>query len=508
MDNVHLSGENLLKYQSGELCSSERDAARRHLASCQQCREACEELERLFEDLRNEYLLQGQDALASSIRAAEVPRVPILPRPMPWRTLAASSVTVLVAGAVLFWNTFSLPLSAAELVTRAIQEERIHSAEQGRGVRVRSRFGMCNIPANGGRKVTQEAASCARAWDEMESVHWDLQNPLSARSFARWRSSLASKRDEVTRQDHGFVLRTIAASGELRAAALELRDSDYRVVAAKLEFQSSGVVEITEGVSPDPLPEQSLQQSIASASAPRAVVTPAEVPHDDFVDSAELEARLKLNELHADGGFETVVRRNGDSIEVFGLTDSPERTLALTSALGGIPGVVVHIESSGAKAADADLPFPLREKNNTLPALAADWLEQTHAEAELRGEFVSAVLGLSKSILGEASIIASLRERRSALNTPVAQRSMSQLESDHAAQLALVLTAIRPRLEPLAGPLPERGEITLEQAQTLDTALIRLLSASREGAGTLEDNLNLVRQAFEEPVVPARKKRH
>lgn len=508
MDNVHLSGEILLKYQSGELRSAERDAARRHFASCLQCREAYEELERLFEDLRNEHLLQGQGALASSIRAAAVPRVLILPRPMPWRTLAASSITVLVAVAVLFWNTFSLPLSAAELVTRAVQEERIHSAEQGRSVRVRSRFGMCSIPAKGWKKVGYEAAPCARAWDKMESVHWDLQNPLSARSFAHWRSSLAGKRDEVTHREHGFILRTVAASGELRAAALELRDSDYRVVAAKLEFRSSDVVEIAEDAAPVPLPEPSTQQAVDSAHAPRSVAVLAEAPRDNFVDSAELEARLKLHDLQADGGFETVIRRTDDSVEVLGLTDSPERTLALTSALGGIPGVVVHIESTGAKAADADLPFPLREKNNTLPALAADWLEQTHAEAELRGEFVSGVLGLSKSILGEASIIAVLRERRTALNTPIAQRSMSQIESDHAAQVARLLTAIRPRLEPLTGPLPERGEITLEQAQALDTALIRLLSASREGAGTLEENLNLVRQAFEEPTVPARKKRH
>lgn len=85
---------------------------------------------------------------------------------------------------------------------------------------------------------------------------------------------------------------------------------------------------------------------------------------------AEILARLRLHGVRADEGYETIVRRVGGEVTVFGLFESAERKAAVSDALSGLEGVRADLKTFGEAQTGDDAPFGLREKAGNLPRLA------------------------------------------------------------------------------------------------------------------------------------------
>ncbi len=219
-------------------------------------------------------------------------------------------------------------------------------------MRVRDGRGECAL-SPGKVQTVSSKSSCERMRSRLESVSWDWQNPLSARSFEHWRSSLVNKRDSVTQATGSFSLRTSASSGVLRAATLQVRTSDFHPMTMRLEFEESEPVEISEEASPERASE-TLESVLPEASAvpePTSLpesTPPANRPIDDLaahLDSAEIQTRVALHEKQADLGYETIVRRGPDGLEVFGLVRDAVRQAELKTALAGIPNLRAAIKT-------------------------------------------------------------------------------------------------------------------------------------------------------------------
>jgi hypothetical protein len=181
-------------------------------------------------------------------------------------------------------------------------------------------------------------------------VNWDA--PLSVVDYAQWRRRSNGTRDAVTRTGHHLLTlsTTPDADGEVLKETLTVRDTDFHAVDRTVELRDSGTVEIAE-LSYDVLPWASaspdwfepLPGSIASVAILPALKSHLpQVLSEQVLDEAELEARVALNQLHADTGERIRLARTAGAIHVKGVVDTDVRKRELLSRLSALP----HVEAS------------------------------------------------------------------------------------------------------------------------------------------------------------------
>lgn len=184
---------------------------------------------------------------------------------------------------------------------------------------------------------------------------------------------------------------------------------------------------------------------------------------------AEILARLRLHGVRADEGYETIVRRVGGEVTVFGLFESAERKAAVSDALSGLESVRADLKTFGEAQTGDDAPFGLREKAGNLPRLAG--LAKTREEiSALVHEAAQQAIPLSGDL---ARVLQDLEWRTAAT----------------AGELAAVL-------EPVIGPAHVSAPVTYEAARAIDSAVTRLFMGNNDAGADIESELTRLRTAL------------
>ena len=251
----------LLRYLDGELAGRKTRQVRSHLEACWQCRAQVEELESAIGDC----VRYRKDVLA--------PSLPLPPEP--WRSLDFGRVDAELAEQSLWHRVarFLSPLrhggvrwalsgaaalalcyvgvqqlretpkvQAAALLQKAVRAAQSRPAAHQR-LRIITRTGQMTRVGGVAYKPPAREVEIARLFD---AANYDWNDPLSAKSFARWRDGLAHFQDAVASQPNSYDIKTTTEDSELVSATLKLRTTDLEPMEGRFEFRNRDWVEMTE----------------------------------------------------------------------------------------------------------------------------------------------------------------------------------------------------------------------------------------------------------------------
>ncbi|MEX2262720.1 MAG: zf-HC2 domain-containing protein [Bryobacteraceae bacterium] len=500
----HVDEVRLLAYADDQLAPSEAAAVGTHVLGCAGCRTRLEELRGDLEEyLRDHHAMWKRllpqpkpwPNLAPRLERLDAPRRMPLRRAMTWAAVAAGIAVAVAAGYRLSTDR---TVSAAQLLEKASAAPGISSP--GRRIQIKTRGHSFTRPAAlraGGPAETRVAGvdpgTALKVLFEKANFSW--QEPLSARSFARWRNQLAQKRDRVRILTGGgkkyYEVRTTTPQGVLAEAALTIRESDLHPVNETLQFRGGEWVEISGIVSEPALPKVVPPPSVASAPEPAAPVTagPAE----------ELRVLAALNRLGADLGEPVEVTRDAGAVRVSGLGIEATRRQQILDSLAGIPGVIVRFEE----------PQPVRLEAAPVSAPAAIPENALHnrLETQLGGRamldrFINQALDQSEAALSRAHAILNLAQRfppaveqslgaaDRALLDGLRRRHTAALAAS-SAQLAQWLAPLLPAAAPVSGApcgvWQECAAAMLEATQVFDRELNGAIAGSSPGEPQLPE---------------------
>ncbi|HFA59598.1 MAG TPA: hypothetical protein ENJ83_02805, partial [Rhodospirillales bacterium] len=377
----HLDDGVLLRYADGELPAAEAKRVRRHLSACWRCSTELAEIRRTIqryvryqETVRREHLPEPPSPWFDIYRKFDQIDAES-PGPAWWKRLAAAlraaaggprrwaPATAALAVALLVVNQLGNAPSAkaAELLRKAAAAEQARAREPRRIEFRTASATLTRVVGPGGAAAGEEApAELASLKPLFEEARYDWRDPLSAASFARWRNSLAEKRDEVvTVQDRlvperkCYRIRTTTNSSVLVEATLNLTVAELRPVEGTLRFRNNEWVEMRE-LAPAEIPAPVAE---LPRRAPERPATPAPQPAEEplpreiirpATPAEELMVLAVLHELGADLGEPVEVAREGERIAVTGFGVNPEIAAQIQQQLAGVPGVVVRLGDAPA----------------------------------------------------------------------------------------------------------------------------------------------------------------
>jgi len=190
-------------------------------------------------------------------------------------------------------------------------------------------------------------------------VNWD--EPLSTANYRAWHDSLPVKQDVVTRTGTNLLTLTTSTdtNGSVFRESLTVRESDFHPVERTIELRDlGGAVEIAE-LNYDVMPWGAVNQDwfeplsgAVSDTHPLLSVPMPRLLSDLELDSAELGARITLNQLHADTGEQIHVTRSISGIQVKGVVDTDQRKSQLVGRLLQLPHVhpsILSVEEIGSQ---------------------------------------------------------------------------------------------------------------------------------------------------------------
>lgn len=369
----HPSDGEWLRFADGEVTAREEKQMRAHLTACWQCRSALEETQRAV----NECVQYREVVLKEAYPAAPQPWFDIyrefdrieeqaaarswFARFSDWmtgawtirRTSYAAIATVLIA--LVVWQSWQLPaVQAASLLRRAVASAESKPAKVRR-VRIKTKSETLTRVIGSPLQATQNK-ELAPIEALFRQANYDWDDPLSARTFQRWRSQLASKHDELTStldapvpENRYHRIRTTTDSGELIAASLTLRASDLEPTSGLLEFRNHEPIEIQAEVT-DQQPALGSTSIVSGADGLRAG-TPAAPPETSSQPATlhdELLVFKALRGIGADLDQPLEVTRNGTAVEVTGVGVAAERRQELHAALDGLPRVRLQFNDAGS----------------------------------------------------------------------------------------------------------------------------------------------------------------
>jgi hypothetical protein len=492
----------LLTYVDGELRPSEAAAAEKHLAGCPECRVRIAQMRSDLDDVitrhreRKIAALRGGPAWADL--SAEFDRLDgrkranrllRFPSARGWMGLAAAGLV-----AALVWNlSTERTVSAAELLRKASSKP--EDSQPDRRIVIKTRRQQFIRPARVGSVREPQAAASDDASELRTLFHqanfsWD--DPLSARSFARWRDQLREKQDQVTLTQNGaerlYRVRTTTSQSVLSEATLMIRVDDLRAVRETLRFGDRDLVDIAEttpaelGVPTVPRP----------AGARIATQLPAEV-ETPVGPGEELRVLAALNQIGADLGEPIEVKRDDRRITISGTAVGARRQQQIRDAVRDIPGVAVAFTEGQPIEA-----MTTRQPADTVTAgrrfALHDELEARLGAGEQVDAFVDRIVAESESALARAHALRNLAARfppdvDQALS-PGDQRILGDLRGRHLLALQAVSQSIERQINDVFGvgasgsPRACSGwqdctSVVLAASQKFD----ELLNAALAGAG-------------------------
>jgi hypothetical protein len=458
MSNTHHPGEQqLLRYADGELAASEAAAVRRHLEACWQCRAEFESLQKIVSGC-----VTYRNALAEGLPAPPKPWDDLYTRMAeidaarrePWHARFAA---LLRGPAIRRWAPVALALGlmiglnqrpgltpsvqAAELLAKAMAAAESRPAAPRR-LRIRtSRRTFV--------RAVNAKAEPSPVDTRFDAAGYDSRDPLSARSYARWRERLDSKTDEVAEADGAYRIRTATASGDLAEATLALRAADLHPFEGAFRFRDREFVEITElPAEPAPAGEPSVAAPLSVRETPAPVPAPPPAAAPATIGD-ELHVIAALQAIGADLGEAVEVTR-GERIAVRGVGIAPSRRQQIELALAAIPRV--DLQFTDALPAPGVGKRTQAVQGNAASALHDRIAEQLGGRAQVE-ELAAAALDEADHVMARVYALRRLaarfpRQAEEQLNT-ADRATLNRLVAQHAAALYRHAASLEGRLAPL-----------------------------------------------------------
>ncbi len=486
----HLTEEAALLMQSGELDAPDQVRLEEHLRRCAACRELYEQVTADLETAQAAIFSRSCVSLRQGLDSR-----PANPPGGSRRIVGLASMAACAGGLLFLFSSFTERLSANELIERAIREQ--SKAGPSSIISVRSAGVDCSAVFQGRPMAVTQSTACSSLKHKLETAHWNVNDPLSASSFRAWRSTLKRRTDQVVRRAGDLVLRTSTEEGTVHVATLAVLAETYHPISLRLEMEGAEPVEIEESAAPV------LMTKTAAASEPDPMghvesptgAQPAPVPvgAPDPLDGSGVEVWTRLHRLHADIGFETVVTRTPDGIEIFGLVADEPRAEQIRAALQNISHVRVVVKTYASFAPGDDARFPVGEIGNSLPPLASEWLKEHFPGTDGRRTFVDAAGSNIRTLVGLSATLEQIRPF-----VPLAKDSrlldvQTDIENSGRNALVALRESLADYMSACGGSLPA---ITSERARAIDSAFTRLMIAARDASNTESAETERLRSAL------------
>jgi anti-sigma factor RsiW len=433
----HPSEDQLLLTLEGEVAGAEAERVQQHLAGCWNCKARYEEMQRgilAFVEYREKRYLPAVESPSSDssgfrarlrTMAQEAPSVP--PAVKIWRKLAVlwhpfqhiqlrwvSAVAAAMVALLLWTEVISPPpVSASELLTRAMAAQKPPAAGRNRMVRqtVQIRSGERVVTRN--FEWNTNAPIRQARWDvQADPLAWDA--PLTAQAFSDWRDGLSTKTDKVKRSGDRLVLDTLAPADPIREARISVRAADFHPVAQHISFYDGHELDLTE-IAFQIEEETAAPVAIAQSAPPKAAATQA-VPKPDL-DQAEIDLRYILFAHRWDLGEDLIVERNTSDVTLSGIVSSPERKQAIQEAVNGMANVRLKLTLPTALNAPAENDTTIRQdaRDKSVPLLH-DTFDRSFSSPDEKQAFIDRCLVASDDALAHAWALKRLADRYSDQN--------------------------------------------------------------------------------------------
>jgi hypothetical protein len=479
----HPSDEQLLHFADGELSAPRAEEIRNHLKACWQCRSELEEIEQTI----GECVRYRKIALETCLPPPPAPWFDIYPRlagideserrrhwasrTLEWlraalhnpRRWAPAAVIPLLIAVVFQQFRQAPPIQAAELLHKSIVAAESRSRTERR-IQIRTRTQRLTRVVGSTRTVGKTSAavdSLAGLESLFRAAHYSWEDPLSAKSYSKWRDQLPDKRDDITLERDHYRLRTTTDSGELMEATLKLSSRDLRAVEGTLQFRNREWVEISElpdapALAPD-VPSDASAAAPSWPPHPSKPGRPAELPTPAATPGEELQVVAVLHRLGADLGDPVQVTRSGGQILVTGVGVAPERQREIRDEVRAIPRVTVRFSDAAVEALGSESSGARR-----ISVGPGTGRLQTELEKQLGGraafeQFADQVLETTDEFMSRAHALRRLAERFppdvEAQLTPQQQELLDGLRREHADVLLRNVIDIQGRIQPVLAAL-------------------------------------------------------
>lgn len=436
----HPDPDELIRYSNGELPARQAARVAHHLANCWECRTEIEDTTSVigkyvhyrrsvlhpsippppkeWHDLMGDFARirsEEQHATRSFWPASWISL--LRARPHLAATLAA---LVAVGGVSLIYLAQAPSVSAAELIERAVRQERTSAPKvkdipavsvktrRGEFIRRRDLSDAGVVPAG----TDTGLANGLEGWFASAAYSWT--KPLSAVSFSQWRNQLPDKQDVVsTSRDKDaqdlVAVQTSTTSGALEEVTLFLRKADLHPIRGEFHFRNGEEVEIIEtaAVTQDAVPTQPLQVTKAPRPNASAKVEPETSIHVSSVE--ELRVVAVLHRIGADLGDLLNVDREPSRIVVSGVGIKPERRAEIEGALRTLPHVAMKFSNPQRVPVIVPPAEPLTEKPGTLTF--GRRIEQQLGSSTAMEVFSNTVLRQTEQLLVRSHALRQLGER-------------------------------------------------------------------------------------------------
>ena len=474
----HPEDGQLLRYLDGELPRRKARQVRQHLEACRQCRAELEELGNAAGDCVRyrqsvlgtclppppdpwQDLSRGFQRIDASLeRESWVARLLLVRPALRWAVSGALALVVICA--IVYQLRQAPSVQAAALLRKAVAaaDSRPRAV---RRIRIKTRTQQVTRVIGAG-----QPASGAPAIEQLfRSANYSWEDPLSARSYQAWRDPLAEKRDEVAITEDLYRLRTTTSQGELIAATLTLRMTDFEPTEGRFEFRNQEWVEMTELADQPSLPASTVAGATGGMPRQPGMPPDSEQPSAEPNPSAgiadELQVVAALHQVGADLGDPVEVSREGGQVLVSGTGLPPQRQKQIHGLLDSMPNVVVRFAEPGQEAAPPARTEPAAPVANAAPATLPPF--QARAQERLGGRpeferFSSQLADWSDAAMSRTYALRRLAQEFS----PGVERQLSaedrrllrNLGREHLAALAKELGQMEAALSPLL-PSPSGG---------------------------------------------------
>jgi hypothetical protein len=476
----HPGEERLLRLADGELPVRESAEVRDHLEACWECRAGMEAIQAAVADCVH---------YRKSVLQAHLPAPP-----MPWRDLSGGFAAVdrQIAGETAWWRMlwasvsapkFWIPAVAAGLVVTLVLVPwlRVTPTVQAAELLRRAVVAAESRPKAPARKLHVRTGSkrMLRPVSAMfESARYDWNDPLSAKAYLDWHSSLPVKTDEVIPDGTSFyAVRTRSSESELTEATLRLRQGDLQPVQGMFKFRNDAWVELTE-VEGEPTAVAAVPAGPALRTA-----TPPAAPGASIAD--ELRVLEALHRIGADLGDPVEVARTGARIEVKGFGIDGRRRAQIEEALRGSPFVNLSFVVEGAPAGIGSPASSLAVKPGSSPLQS--YLEQRLGGVAAIEQFTNEIFDRDEQIMARAHAIQRLALRfPDPASLPPAdlavyhamQRSHAQALVKLTQELGVVLRPVAPASGSVSEVGPATAQSLLQAARRLEQSLSMLSGAA------------------------------
>ena len=380
----HVSDDQLLALVDGELSLAQGLRVQKHLEQCWNCRTRHDKLQGIihgFVNYSNEVVApllppppSGRDRFLAALDAELAAHAPLwwfspvrklrglfgqAMNPVVITVLVLFAATALLA--FVWRNVPSQKLTPEHLLAQSVQSEQIAEHQDGvayQKIEIRSsqhtvERAIYRDLAHRRMPIQQKLSTADVAVkSRLDSAGIDWQNPLSSSGFQAWHKRVHVVSDQVKRSAPGeWTLTTETDDSTVRQASLTVRDVDFHSIRREVVFRDSGTIEIAE-LNHDVLPWSAVNaamfepfpthtDSVAQTRNPRN----SEAPTAAALEGAELQARLVLDQLHADTGEDIEVVRGASAVHVRGVVDTDNRRREIQNELHQIALVKPELQS-------------------------------------------------------------------------------------------------------------------------------------------------------------------